>query len=475
MVQFPLIREIDIEPLARSVCDVLRDVGLLCQNDELLSALGAAGARTDRAAQRAWFPPEMVREFVRDLRKEFGGRRESPAGFPEPREPGLGMQIAQLYYDYPTRESRSANSRDLVQMIKLAGVLHPERPAGHCMVAADKPGRTEALEAALLLAEYAHTPGPAFAWYVDQVDYLEEMGEVLGIKNWYGWGAVCFAHPLRFDKAVVDKFVRRVRSGVSTGLTAMPVAGCSTPATVEGFVSVAAAEHIATWLAARVLNPDVPLHGSMWAGSVDPAGGTVSYSSFDAMHCAFAAVEFLRRWTGVVVSVGGGEYCDARLPGMAAVYEKAYKAMTVAAFTGELPPIGEGMLECGKMLAPVQLMIERDFARGSEILGRPVCPSEARIGLSSIREVGLGIELNHMMTEHTLSHFRSSLWLPELIGRSGRYDAEGDREMLNRAQARIDECLSRYQKPTGREDQLEKLRSIVARARPKLLGEDCRR
>jgi hypothetical protein len=54
----------------------------------------------------------------------------------------------------------------------------------------------------LLLAEYARKPAGAFAWNVRQVDYLIEMGEILGIENWFTWGAICFAHPLRFDKDV---------------------------------------------------------------------------------------------------------------------------------------------------------------------------------------------------------------------------------------------------------------------------------
>ena len=66
--------------------------------------------------------------------------------------------------------------------------------------------------------------------------------------------------------------------------------------------------------------------------------------------------------------VGGGEYSDAREPGLYAALEKAYKAMTIAAFTGFHPPIGQGMLETGKTLSPAQLLIERDL---SERCGSP--------------------------------------------------------------------------------------------------------
>ena len=42
----------------------------------------------------------------------------------------------------------------------------------------------------------------------------------------------------------------------------MPVAGVTAPVTFEGFIVIASAEHVATWIAARALNPEVQLAGS---------------------------------------------------------------------------------------------------------------------------------------------------------------------------------------------------------------------
>ncbi|PIV75072.1 MAG: hypothetical protein COW55_07025, partial [Rhodobacteraceae bacterium CG17_big_fil_post_rev_8_21_14_2_50_65_11] len=44
--------------------------------------------------------------------------------------------------------------------------------------------------------------------------------------------------------------------------------------------------------------------------------------------------EFLRRWTGTVVGAGGGGYSPAKTPGLYALLENAYTAMTLAAYTG---------------------------------------------------------------------------------------------------------------------------------------------
>jgi trimethylamine:corrinoid methyltransferase-like protein len=249
----------------------------------------------------------------------------------------------------------------------------------------------------------------------------------------------------------------------------MPVAGMTTPVTLEGFVAVATAEFLAVWMAGRALNPDCGLGGSMWAATIDMASGEVSYSAFDAMSYGIACHEFIRRWLGIDIRVGGGEYCAAREPGMAAALEKAHKAMTIAAFTGQHPGIGQGMLECGRTLCPVQLLVEQDLTAGVRQLGQPLLPSPETVGAEWIEQVQQGLAGNHLTTPHTLDHFRS-LWLPAYIDRKGWNGAPSDRAMLERAQGRIVELLADYRKPEGREDQLARMREAVERARKKLVG-----
>jgi len=470
VLQTTLIKDSDIEPLADGVLTVLEKVGILCQNEETLRALEQAGARVDYESERATFPKQMTAEFVEHLRAGQATGDEQVLPFDPPGLPGIGTQIAQFYYDHKTGEARSSNREDFITLTKLGDVLHGDKGVGHSLSMTDVPPLLEPLQAALLLAEYAHVPGAPFAWDVRQVDYLREMGQVLGREDWASWGAVCFAHPLRFDRDTVNKFARRVREGVSTGLTAMPVAGASTPVTIEGFVVVSSAENIATWMAVKALNPDCGIGGGMWAGTVDMKTGDVSYSAPDAMIYGFAASEFMRRWCGMFVPVGGGEYCDAVKPGLYAAIEKAYKAMTIAAFQGRHPGIGEGMLDEGCVLAPVQLMLERDLIGGVGHLSRTVDACADNIGLDEILDVGIGLRTNHLQTEHTVRHFRSSLWLPELIDRSGWKGAADDARMLDQAQGQVDELLSQYTKPEGREDQLAAMRAIADRARAELLG-----
>ena len=470
MFQYDLLRDVDIEPLGQGLFRVLEEVGVLCQNREMLEAMERRGAIVDYAGETATFPRQVCADLLDQIRKESqiaesGGKSR----FHAPSPPGLGTQVAPLFYDYGAKEQRGGNAKDFIDLIKLGNTLHPGGSVGHCLLLTDAPGIMEPIVAAMLLAEYADKPGPAFAWNVRQADYLIEMGEIYGIPNWFTWGAVCFAHPLRFDKDVADRFVRIVKSGASTGLTAMPVAGATTPVSVAGFIVVAAAEIFAAWLAARALNPDVPLGGSIWGGSINMKTGEVSYSAFDAMFYSFSLAEFLRKWAGKIIAVGGGEYCSAREPGYYAAYEKAYKAMTIAAFGGSHPGIGSGMLDDGKIMCPVQLLLEGELARGAQFLGGSVEVSRETMDMDSILDVGFGLDKSYLDTEQTLFDFRKYLWCPQFMERE--WDgSETDEAVLRRLQNRADELIASYEKPEVDPDKLAKMRAVVERAKRDLLA-----
>ncbi len=487
MFQRDLLTDAAVERLADATLTILERTGVICQNQEMLRALDQWGARVDYRREVVKFPRARVEEFAAGLRKEAGpGDASGYRAFRAPARPCLSTLVAQFFYDDAARERRPGTRQDLIKLIKLGDVLHPEHGSGHSLILREVPPLMEPLEAALVLAEYAARPGPAFAWSERQVDYLLEMGDILGIENWFTMGAICFAHPLRFDREVADRVVRMARMGLPIGLTGMQVSGASTPVTVAGFVAVSAAEFVATWIAGRALNSSVrlaaamfasnvsvaagPLGGTIWGATVDMKTGEVSYSAPDAMLRAFATSEFLGRWCGHPVPVGGGEYSAAKVPGLYAALEKAYKAMTIAAFSGQHPPVGDGMVDQGKTVSPVQLLLDTEMARALESLGRPVDVSDEEIALDEILQVGYGLETNHLLTEHTLRHYRHSLWCPQLMSRVGWGGMEAEEALLEKARARVEELVAQYRKPETDPDQLARLRQVVARARKAFVG-----
>jgi trimethylamine--corrinoid protein Co-methyltransferase len=467
MVKVNFADDADVEALGEAAFAVLEETGMRFQNDEMLRALKTVGARVDEASQVAKFPRKLLADFVDATRAETSpGGQDQATPFEAPALPSVTGSVAQFVYDFDSQEPRPGTRADLIEFTKLGSALDPNGSVGHAVLLRDVPSILEPLEAAVILAAHAERPEPPFAWDVRQADYLEEMGSFLGLDRWYSLGAVCIAHPLCFDKNPADRYVRMMKEGHRpAGLTSMPVAGVSAPVTVEGFIVVAAAEYLAAWIAGRALSPRIPLGGSMWAGTTDMKTGHVSYSAFDAMFYAIATVQFLEEWCGVHVSVGGGEYCASKTPGVYAALEKAYKAMTIVAFTGEHPQIGEGMLDNGKVLSDVQLLLEREFGIGLGHLAREITARRDDIALDEILEIGFGERSSHVSTDHTALNFRSSLWLPQFIERSGWAGSEDEQVLLQRLKEKAGSLAVEAPSPRDREDELVKMRSVLERAR----------
>ncbi len=470
MLKVNFAGDADVEALGEAAFAVLEGTGMRFQNDEMLRALSTVGAQVDEGWQVARFPRDVLAEFVDGIRTETRtGGEDQATLFQAPSLPSVTGSVAQFVYDLEGQEPRPGARADLVEFTKMGAALDPNGSVGHAVLLRDVPPILEPLEAALILAEHAQRPQPPFAWDVRQADYLAEMGQLLGLDRWYSLGAVCIAHPLCFDKNPADRYVRMMREGHRpAGLTSMPVAGVSAPVTAEGFIAVTAAEYLGAWIAGRALNPRIPLGGSMWAGTSDMKSGHVSYSAFDAMFYAIATAQFLRRWCGVRVSVGGGEYCASKTPGLYAALEKAYKAMTIAAFTGDHPQIGEGMVDDGKVLSDVQLLLDREMGLGVRQYAREVTASDDLISLPTILDVGFGEKASYLTTDHTALSFRASLWLPRLMARTGWAGDEDEQALLRRLRDEARSLIDAAPKPEGREDVLAGMRGIVEKARTDL-------
>ena len=392
-----------------------------------------------------------------------------PSGvFQRPTLPYMFHNTSTYYYDDETGERRLGNKRDFIELIKLGDGLHPERGMGHALLlAADTQAEVEPLEAALVLLEYSHFPRGVYVHDVRQIPYLQEMEEIFGIDDpyWHWLANVGCSTPLKLEKAVADRYVWMLKSGIYPAkVYSMPVAGVNMPITVAGAVAVQAAEYVALWMAARAIQPKkIPLVGMPLCGTMDPRRGDVSYAAFDAAIIRLATCDLVRRWLGVQMAPGPGEWPPTKTPGLYAVLEKAYFALLAGAFTGYHPELGCGHLDSGLTISRVQLLLEREFWNALKFLEEPVI-DEDTLGLETILSVGFGFSESYVSSEHTIAHMRTASWTPELLARSG-WSPEADADAKARALERVKEITAQYAKPEGREGRLARARAVLERAK----------
>jgi len=417
----------------------------------------------------------MVAEVIEWQREHASPEKGQPPNrIGDPGLPNLGGQVAQFYLDWAKRERRPGNRADFIDLIKFGDVLHDGGTMGHSLLVTDAPAMVEPPEACALLMQYARRPGHTYPHYVEQFDYLMEMGEIWeGRKDRFLVGGIFITSPLRACERAADFMARRIEMGMDCGCGTMACAGASVPVTLAGAIVVTAAELLGVWTAIKAMRADAPLRGSVAAGSVDMRTGNATYCSPEAMLLNFGTIEFFRRLCGVRIGLAGAsDYTDAKLPGLAAAMEKAFKAMTVAAFTGVQPPAGQGMLESGKTLSPEQLLIEREVTQHIRQLAKPLRVDPETLAQDTIDEVGLGIGWTYLESEHTLRNFRDALWHPTLLDRGVwqgfEIGQQREREMIDRAHETFLDMLSQYVPPEPDPDKLAAVRKVIERAKKEL-------
>jgi len=487
---FEILKDKDLEPLSEGVFRVLEKLGMICENKEMLKAVENIGAEVDYEKQNAKFPKRIVENFISTVKKEDKAKWEEeikeenkktvlsgwtpyvecPATFKAPYVPSLFHQLGTFYYDDEKKERRKGCKDDFIKLIKFGDVLHPEDGVGHCLNLSDVSSAIEPLEAAGLLIEYAHKPMGVYVQDMRQLDYLKEIEQIAALKDpyWHWLANISFATPLKLGKEISDRFVYLSKScNYPAKVYTMAVSGVNMPVTTAGCIVVTTAEFIALWMCARALNPKIPLTGFILTGSMDMRSGEVNYWGYDMLIRRLSTCEFIRKLTGVAVSPGIGEFCQAKYPGLYATLEKAYLAMTVAAFTGFHPEVGIGHIEQGLTISLAQLLLDREINMGLRFLESPVIDEE-NIALETILDVGYGISRNYLDTEHTLRNFRSALWKPEFFDLSGR-GIESEEKLMKKINEKINQLISEYKKPEVDPDKISKIRQVIEKARRNLI------
>jgi trimethylamine:corrinoid methyltransferase-like protein len=259
------------------------------------------------------------------------------------------------------------------------------------------------------------------------------------------------------------------------GTSTEPVSGISSPVTRAGTVVVGAAEILAGWAAVFALNPEAYMSGNIQSGVVDMPSGNVHFGSPEPLLQDLGCVElFRRRFGGHVGVAADGNYTSGKFPGHQAAFERLLDALMVEAHMGHRTQIASGLLDSGKMWSPLQLLIDREMESLLQRFEQGIPVSGEEIALDVITSVGSGIGRSYLETEHTLKHYRKSLWFGRLMDRSVWQGDEAEintnPRLLQRAQAQFNEVMARYTKPEVDEDKLALVRQVVQRARKDLVG-----
>ena len=140
--------------------------------------------------------------------------------------------------------------------------------------------------------------------------------------------------------------------------------------------------------------------------------------------------------------------------------------MTAAAFTGHHPEIGVGHIDGGLAISGMQFLLDYEFTAGLRQLELAPLTDE-QLCLDGIFDIGFGFAKNFMEDDYNLANLRSNLWVPNIFSRNG-WSVEIEKEVCANAKSKLEQIVSEYAKPVGREEKLAKARKVVERAKKTL-------
>jgi trimethylamine--corrinoid protein Co-methyltransferase len=329
----------------------------------------------------------------------------------------------------------------------------------------------EPIAAYALLLEHSHRPSAAYVLNADQIPFLVELSSVYYGKPVFPRGTDFMTSPLTFDRRLAEYTLAAIRFGKTHfNLGCMPISGSNSPVTLAGTVVLGTAELIGAALIIRSLAPDATFNLGTCNGYTDLRKGFTSFNSPEALLADLGIVELVnQRFGGGAHVAAGSDYIDASLPGMQVAYERVYRAMAIAAFTGANFRLGgQGTLEAGQIFSPVQFILERELSEGLWRLGQGIVVDEENMALDVIAAIGAGERGSYLETEHTLHHYRQA-WFPKMLYR-GPYEGDliehsRDCQMLETASQRYKQAIARYDPPQIDPNKVKEMHHIVEKAK----------
>ncbi len=459
-----VLDEAGIKKLYFTALEVLERTGVSVAQKETCELLNDAGAKVEDEV--AYIPAWLVEKAVNSAPKQI-------IIYTIDGQPVMRLTNGNFYFgtgentvfmiDGSTGERRRWTKKDVTNAVVLQDQMENLDFMTPLGLVSDCNPQASHLHQFEIMITYSNKP-PMFSAYDKQgvMDILEMAAVIKSPaeieKKPFWMNLMASTSPLVHSADVLDKLLYSSEKRIPVIYSCTQAAGATTPVTLAGTVVINLAEGLSALVISQLKNEGAPMIMPGVITNMDMKTSVTSYGSPEStlMACALAEVY---HWLGLT-HFGTAGCSDAKVADEQAAIESCFTCLTQA-LTGcnVIHDIGylesglAGSLDLVVMTNELLAMIKR-FKQGINLA--PEC-----LAADLIDQVGIG---NQFLTEdHTLKHFRSENWEPDLIDRY-RYDEwenNGKKDLAQRAQERIEHILSEPQSKKLDQHQAEELAKII--------------
>jgi len=458
-----------LQQIHGQVIKLLRTVGMKVTHDKLRQLLENEGLEVDKAHKRVKFSVDIIEETIKSIRKD-NERGEGYEIIPAGGKSGFpyGNGATPFIYSWRARKIVRPKKEDLIRMIRIGEVVEEAGTISAPVIMSEVDPRIERIRALALLIENTSKPVSIDYYYANQLKYVLELLDIVGQDLLIREGFVISPLTLgeRTAACLLEEFKYRIPN-VCIG--AQPVAGVTAPVTIAGTVTLGAAEILGGWIITKAINRRVKVRGNITSGTMDMSTGKVCFCTPETIIQDAGVAQLCEEIYGVPGTINASSiWVDAKTPGIQAAWEKCFKQLAL----GHTSSFHCGLLDGGRSFCPTQLVIDYEINKMLESTFRNVRLDEEIMPVPEIKKI-IDANSGFLESEHTLKHFRQSIWTPKLLDRTAWRDdtseANADNELLEKAEKIWREALQTYKPPQRESRSIKTLKDIVHRAEEELL------
>lgn len=444
--------------LHESALRILEEIGVQVKLPEALEVFADGGAKVDAENKRVRIPSKLVEKSLEATPSEIHlwGREAGNELLLGHSRVYMGTGGAALrVMDPESEETRPGNLEDIARMARLVDGLDNVhfyiRPCAAQDVPAEHLGINEFYAA--ISNTTKHVMGAGYTTQgarevIEMASMIAGSEERLRERPFISFITSWMVSPLTFEAETTRVLMEVVSRGIPVALSAMPMAGSTSPITMAGTLTQLHAEELSGVVFTQLVNPGAPvLYGGI-PGMADMhdlsyrAGGV----EFGLMN---AAISQLADYIGVPNYCSAG-VTEAKIPGIQAIYEKTFSICQCALAGSNYVHHAAGVLESILTIEYGQFVIDNEIIGMALRMVRGIQVDEEHIALDEIREVGPGG--NFLTQEHTLRHLRTEYFEPMLAPRKERSLPESLQDhrhldVLYRAREKAAEIIATRQVP----------------------------
>lgn len=457
------LSDADVLRIHEAALSVLARTGVEIMDSECRDILEEAGARVDKAANRVFFPRELIENTMKLANRHpvfysQNGQHDLHLSGTRVHLGTGGAAVKVLDLKGHVRESYLHDIFDIARLVEALDNIHFFiRP----VVARDISNEDIDINTfyAALAGTNKHVMGGCYfprkvAEIRKLVDLIAGGDEQFLARPFMSLNLCALVSPLKFAPETVETLTLAVRWGIPVSVVSAPLAGATSPASLVGTLVQTIAEELAGLTYVNLLRPGHPtLMGGMPL-VVDLRNGNMIAGSaeFALMDAASAQ---MTHFYGLPI-YNSSALTDSKIPDVQAGFEKGLTTAVVALAGSNYIHHSAGMLESMLTVAYEQYVIDDDINGLTMRLVRGLDVNDETLSLDVIHEA-VNTDGHYLGQTQTMEIMQTEYYYPHTADRATRQDweAAGELDMRERARRKAKDIL-RSSYPNTFSDDLDK-------------------